>query len=937
MFNVMLGVVVASVLAFILPEIPPPAALISGLLMSGVVLVLLFIMVLATLSLIRAWRTSNTKAANHPGVLAPAQTSETCKQCDAPQTDFQVRAHDVDGAASLVSQFASLLSKCASLLVQCASLVAPRSGTTSWPTRCRIIVGLLAGMGLFILHLSLEWQRYQMAQHSILKAGIVAVEGELVQVSAANAEGDVWLRLRMDAPERPWHQYLVQLRWPAAPITLVSGQRWRFHTQLKPIHGPANPSSVHREAYALTMRLIASGSIKLPPQLMPLPPRRSPSSHHEPQRYVAAIATLEPSTIEHRYLPQYQGGGANWRSEVVETLNRSLVGVSTAPLLLALTVGERPFSDELWQGLQATGLGHLISISGMHIALLFGWVLWLCPWFCRPWLAAGYLPQPWRQVFYMVLAMTAAVGYAWLAGLALPTLRALLSLLLISGLALWHWRARPASQLLLVMALLLLWQPFFMLSISFWLSMLAMALVLYFGWSLQQVIGFWPRIWLFFRYQIGFTLAMVPLGLLFFHGVAPLALLSNIVFVPWISLIGIPLLLLVFLLQQLSPVPLPHLWALLDGIFYPLQRWLEFAADPAYWWSWPTLDGAELLLLSLFLLWFWRWWAFMPCLRLQRQVAISQQTKPASPLLYKLRWLNSDVVRQSLLLLCFVSPWLFHRWQEVPARLHIIDVGQGNAVLLQQGSHGLLYDLGPRYGTFSQTKAQVLPYLRLWQIQSLTVVVSHQDTDHSGDWRVIAEAYPSAIFYNHPAASPLRCHDIPRHWQGAELQVLWPSAANRHSANAVSNMTHLSPAQSSAPQVFSDNDSSCVLSIHWQGVRLLLSGDISAHIEQQLNTVPHQLLLLSHHGSDSSSKLNYLQRQAPALALISSGAFNSYGHPSPAVMGRLALLQIPWRNTADAGAIVLAIKQGHWQIWSYRQQRWPRWLEKLTNSAETRR
>lgn len=918
MFNVMLGVVVASMLAFILPEIPRPAAIISGLLMSSMGLAMLFMIVQSALAFISPWRVSSTASHADPNTAR------------------------VNTKTLVVRPFARVAQTCRHLR---EAFSYRRLGITAWPKPLRMLVAVLAGMALFILFLSLEWQRYQLAQHSILQTGIAAVEGELVQVSSANAEGDVWLRLRLDAPGRPWHQYLVQLRWPAAPLTLVSGQRWRFYTQLKPIHGPANPSSVHREAYALTMRLIASGSIKLPPALMPRLHRPLQRANSESPPRVVAIATLDPSIREHRYLPRYLGGNATWRSELVERLNASLRDVHTAPLLLALTVGERPFSDEMWQGLQATGLGHLISISGMHIALLFGWVLWLCPWLSRPLLMAGYLPQPWRQVFYMVLAMTAAVGYAWLAGLALPTLRSLLSLLLISGLALWHWRASPASQLLLVMTLLLLWQPFFMLSVSFWLSMLAMGLVLYFGWSLQQVMGFWPRIWLFIRYQIGFTLAMLPLGLLFFQGIAPLALLSNIVFVPWISLIGIPLLLLVFLLQYLSAVPLPHLWALVDGIFYPLQRWLEFAAEPAYWWSWPTIDGAELLLLTLCLLWLWRWVAFMPWLRLQRvapitarvTATITAHTKPASRLLCQPVLLNLDLARHGLLLLCFVSPLLFHLWQDAPARIHIIDVGQGNAVLLQQGAHGFLYDLGPRYGTFSQTKAQVLPYLRHWQIQSLTVVVSHQDADHSGDWRVIAKAYPTAIFYNHPVASAQRCQDVPRHWQGAELTVLWPEAGNNQNLNAGPLMNHLAPALETSPLVFSDNDSSCVLSIHWQGVQLLLSGDISARIEQQLAASSHQLLLLSHHGSDSSSKLNYLQQQAPALALISSGAFNAYGHPSSAVIGRLSLLQIPWRNTADAGALVLEIKQGQWQLWSFRQQRWPRWLQKLANSAETRR
>src|SRR5690606_24065992 len=106
----------------------------------------------------------------------------------------------------------------------------------------------------------------------------------------------------------------------------------------------------------------------------------------------------------------------------------------------------------------------------------------------------------------------------------------------------------------------------------------------------------------------------------------------------------------------------------------------------------------------------------------------------------------------------------------------------------------------------------------------------------------------------------------------------------------------------------SGNNRSCVVQVQWYDQRFLLTGDISVDVEQQLvrrygDELKSGVLVSGHHGSQTSSALAFLQTVAPAEVWISAGFNNRFGHPAPVVLERLAQLQIPWRNTAAAGAL----------------------------------
>ncbi len=736
-----------------------------------------------------------------------------------------------------------------------------------------------AGVCLYLTSLSLQLHWYSTTSQQMLAQHSTIVAGTVVSIPQHYDGGSRFI-LQLDETVKDKAQQgagsLLLVRWYQVPVQLQQGQRWQLPVKLKLIRGLANPGGGWTEASALVAGVVAQATV------LPESAAEVLSSGVATQQQSRPDATFPRHLAANPPPLQYLGGDISMRQQLLNQLDFQLAALPTKPLMLALTLGERPFSDSLWLGLQATGLGHLISISGMHIALVFGWVL-----LSQRLFATVATPWIWRFSLALCTALLAAWLYSAMAGYAVPTVRALLALVLLVILRLLWRRAGGRQFSLLVAALLLLWQPFWLLSLSFWLSLLAVALVFYLSWRYPKPEGGKALFWAFLRYQLIFSLLMLPLGLLFFQGMAPLSLLSNLLFVPWCSLLVIPLLLLVFLLQIFCTWPLTLAWQGVDLLLQPLFWWLHYSAQANWWWSLPqpSVWVSLLLMAGLMLL-------LLPCRR-----------------------------RQLSLLCLFCLPFLLALRPKEAAVLHLIDVGQGTAILLQQGKHGLLYDFGPRYGAYSATEAQVLPYLRYQGIQKLDyLLLSHDDSDHSGHLALLRQAYPDAqLVSDVKRFSPeLNCRQLPLQWQHFSLQVLWP------------------PGPVAAPV---KNDQSCVVWLQIYGWKVLLSGDIGSNTETGLLDLYPQLkadvLLLSHHGSHGSNKLIYLQNLAPKFALNSAGFANSYQHPSAQVRARLSLLQIPLYNTADTGALQLTLSTQELQLEAVRPGRLVKWLENLPFAAET--
>lgn len=679
---------------------------------------------------------------------------------------------------------------------------------------------------------------WQVQQHQTQSTQLLAwpepwLKGQVVSISQQDPE---FSRFLWQISEGPQQGYLVRVRWQQAPALLGQGQHWWFKLRCKAVRAPANPGSVHVEANAYVLGIIGNCVVK--------------------------DALVLDVAWDHR-------------QQLYQRLQQKIGDLPSFSLITAFTLGERPFSDELWLGLQATALGHLISISGFHIGLLFGWVYGLMLG-----VATLHINLLWCRKAAAFIALTAAWYYSLLAGFAIPTLRALLALALAVYLLQQHRRLSYSQSWLLVCGLLLLLNPLWVMSISFWLTLYAVALIFLFVWRYPlQDRSLSGLIIHGLKFQAVMTLLMSAPTLLFFHGVAPLALLSNLIFVPWCSFLVIPYLLIALLLELVLPAEMLWHWQLADLWLAPLQHWLLAGASMQYWWLLPAQTAFSALCIALLLL--------------------------------AVFFLPAAVPKHRIALLSL--PFILLLWPKTPQwQLHLIDVGQGTAVLLQKGDRGLLYDVGPVYGSFNATEAYVLPYLHYQGIRQLDyLVLSHADTDHTGAFAEVLKAYPKLqlIADFDTGFSQRPCLSLPERYLDAEL---W--------------------AFRSLTQSGEGNNSSCVLAITTAGWQSLLTGDIGHSVEAELlmsrPDLKTDLLVLGHHGSKSSSQLDFLSRVKPLLALNSAAAHNAYGHPSAEVLGRLALLQIPLLNTAEQGAIRIEMTEQQLHIWPYRQQPLPFWLQK---------
>ncbi|GAP67305.1 DNA internalization-related competence protein ComEC/Rec2 [Mizugakiibacter sediminis] len=620
---------------------------------------------------------------------------------------------------------------------------------------------------------------------------------------------------------------LVRLAWYGGAPALAPCERWALRVRLKRPRGLIDPGGFDGERHALERGIVAVGYVRDDGAHRRL--GESPCVDRLRARLAAAIAAALPEDAP------------------------------TARLLQALAVGDqRGLDDADWSVLRATGTGHLIAISGLHVGLAGVLAAWLVRGLWRLWPALGErLPRPRAEA---PAALLAACAYGALAGLGLPTLRTLLMIGVVALARLSRRAPGAAHTLGLALAAILLADPLAVLSAGFWLSFVGVAF-------LVLVIGRAPRGWRGLVHELGaaqgvMAVALLPLGVWFFGQSSLVGPLANLVAMPFVSFVIVPLTLLATALLLPLPalgVPLLHLAAaLLRAQWWLLER---MAAWPCAHGYFPEPGLAAFALASLGALW----------LLLPRGM-------PARAL-------------GALLFL----PLLWPRAALPPPggfEAVVLDVGQGLSVLVRTRGHALLFDAGARYASgFDLGAAVAVPALHALGVRGLdALVVSHGDNDHAGGAPAVAAAFPQArLLGGEPARgvlplAPCRAGQAWT-WDGVRFRMLYPRE----------------------PGTRTGNDGACVLLVEGGGGRLLLPSDVDASVEPGIAAAvgdgPPLVLVVPHHGSRSSSSAPFLAALRPAWAIVSAGWRNRFGHPHPEVSARYAAAGVPLLDTAWAGAV----------------------------------
>ncbi len=653
---------------------------------------------------------------------------------------------------------------------------------------------------------------------SSLQGHDLQVQGRVIDLPEQRADG-VRFMLRIDAGE-PAAQALighdVRLNQYASEPLMQAGERWAFSVRLRRPRGVFNPGGFDFERLALQRRLAATGYVRAP----------------ESAQRLAAATGLDA-----------------WRDRLAHAMG------AKARFVRALALGDtRELSPRDWEVLRATGLTHLIAISGFHVGLLAGFGALLARLAFRLWPRIGlFWPRP--QVA-AVSAFVMAGLYTAAAGFALPTVR---TLLMIGVLLLARLLRRPAgtsSAFALALAAVVLADPLAVLAPGFWLSFLGVGWLL---WCLPGMGAGWRGL---LSAQAVSTIGLLPLTVWFFGQASLAGPLANLVGIPWISLVVVPLSLIAAVLLWISPVLGAPAVALAQAAMNLLWRVLE----PVAAWHGSLLWLPEPDLLALGLAVIGALWLLLP-----RGLSA--------------RWLGG------VLFLPLLWP-AQQRLPEAAFSLDLIDVGQGLSVLVRTRSHSLLFDAGPALqGRFDMGEAAVVPALHALGLSRLDMlVVSHGDNDHAGGAAAVARAFAPAQRFKPEGYPRIAGNDCQRggdwQWDGVDFRWLHPPP----------HFPYLR------------NDSSCVLRISSALGSALLPGDIEAVVEQRLvreqaAALAADVLVVPHHGSTTSSSPAFVAAVMPRIALLATGHGNRFGLPRAQVVQRYRDGGATMADTANAGLI----------------------------------
>ncbi len=624
------------------------------------------------------------------------------------------------------------------------------------------------------------------------------------------------------------------------PVAVVAGERWQMVVRLKAPHGNLNPFGFDYELWMWTHGLQAAGYVRNPPG--GAPPSRLGQSWWHPIELA--------------------------RQRVRERITTRLGRERQAGWITALVTGDQNAIERTdWDVFRATGVAHLMAISGLHVTMF-------------AWLAGVVAGALWRRSARCCLAFPAPHA-ALLAGLLLATLYALFSgwgvparrtiwmlawicLLRLSGRR-WPW---PVVWLTAAVLVLLL-DPWAWMQAGFWLSFVAVGVLFASGTPSDRVApaGVAGRLLAMLREQSVITLALTPLVLLLFGQVSLVGFVANLLAIPWVTLLVTPL--------AMAGVVWAPLWDLAAAAVGFLAAWLQWLAQLRFailtlaiapWWLGTVgVIGGVLLVLRL---------------------PLPLRLAGASLLLPVLLWQHPRPAPGQFTLL-------------------LADVGQGNAVLVQTAAHALLYDAGPRYSRDTDAGQRVLvPLLRALDLRLDTLVLSHRDTDHVGGAAAVLALQPevtmlSSLEPDHPLNPPVRGRrcEAGQHWRwdGVDFEVLHPRPqdyARTAKPNTLSCVLRISTAGSSAAP----------------GVAALLAGDIEAAQEARLVAdlgpqLASDLLLVPHHGSKTSSTAVFLDAVLPRLAFVQSGYRNRFGHPAPEPVARYRQRGVTLLGSPHCGAM----------------------------------
>lgn len=585
-----------------------------------------------------------------------------------------------------------------------------------------------------------------------------------------------------------------------------------------------------------------------------------------------------------------------WKTEMMNRCEK-IYPDAEASILEAMLFGEkRELSGDIKELYQAAGISHVLVISGLHISLLALAV-------------AGILrrlgfPMP----VWVILSVGVLAGYGILIGQPTTAVRALLMFFVLQGARLLGRSYDLLSALAFAGILMLLDNPDLILDGGCRLSFCAVIGV---GWYVSEKNKIFRSIGekekrknrgkggkgssagaILENIRAGWYLWLftLPVMLDTFYQVSVVGILWNLVAIPLLPVIiasgglGVVLAGWNIFLGSLAGSPaygMLQLYQEIGNISEKLPVGMWTPGQP----SKPVIAGYYLVIFLLVLV--------------EKQL-IKREKR------WKIRKIFPGMELCSMLLLLLL---MAHPWQQ-REKITFLDVGQGDASLLQSGGQTLLLDGGStsqkNVGTYV-----ILPYIKQQGISCLeAVVLTHTDQDHiNGVTEVLEEGKKGWL----TVKNLMYPYWMEGTEQGKQLKKLAEEAgASCRKIRAGDRLT-IGKAEAvvlypkEQEKIAEPNAGSLVLFWKWEGVRARFTGDLPEEKERELlqNLPACEILQVGHHGSATSTCREFLEQVQPSLAVISCAMKNRYGHPSPDTVDRLKKTGCEIRYTMKSGAITI--------------------------------
>jgi competence protein ComEC len=550
------------------------------------------------------------------------------------------------------------------------------------------------------------------------------------------------------------------------------------------------------------------------------------------------------------------------REHIQHTLQSFTKNLEFSGLISALLIGEKSaISAHHKDILRDTGTSHLSVISGLHLGIVASSVFLLGT------LIFSRLPVAIRTTPVVIpVALSTIIAtfiYMGLAGFSTPTVRAFIMIAVVMIAIIYRHNIFKWRIYFVALGIVLLVHPFSVLEVGFWLSFIASGIIVYFVNFNSTPQSLSHKIWHIVYLQIMISIVMSPVVVWFFGEFSIVSPIANIISIPIFSIIIVPLSFVALIVSFI-----PYADSVASMIFIVIDTILHYNfAILAYLQTInANMDITALQYGELAVLFIGIVFIFLPRALLLQPLGV--------------------IIISAILLTD--KPTHNH--------LYMLDVGQGSAAIFAIGNTAVVFDVGNKFNSgFSLGKVVVMPFLRLQQIAIDTIVISHNDRDHSGSLQDVLQQYPNAVVIGSNNRTCTEQHSWSQ--DGWNFKIL------------------------STDNTFLGNNNSCVVRVSNAKQSFLFTGDIEKKAEKYLikkygKQLKSDVLIVPHHGSNTSSSIEFLQVVDPHIALVSAGFQNPFNHPAPVVMKRYKELGITVYSTSCSGRI--AIDTNTLQVSEYR-------------------